>query len=448
MKAFRSTGIMVVLVALLAGYTYYEYKNAAEDAEIEKGERRIFHLLRDDLEEINLEVNGTETVIRRDGAGWKVTKPVEDVAEQSAVEGFLYTLLTQKGKEFQDEKNPNWASFGLDAAKMKVAIKGKGKTESMLVGKNAFDGRFYIRVGDDLWMGDIGLAQLLEREPNSFRTRRVYRGPEDVREVEIHLDYAGMKENYALKRTAGDKTEWTMTPDPGFPLDSMKIQAWVQKLAGVTGTDFVSEIPKGLPSMTAKLGEWTITFSQDTDGGVYITSNKNPFVYKTAASALTLVRVPRIYFRDGKLPFQFDLEQVREIRVSGKVNESFVRKDQSWELKRAAADKELDQEKLIQMVQNIKSLEAADFDAPQSAAGEQQQVDMLGAKGEVLFSMNWGGEYKSPRIFNKGQELRVVRISGGKIPIGVAKDKLDRLVDSAIIKRKTPENKAAKTESR
>jgi len=439
MTGFRSTGVMTLLVAALAGYTFYEYKNAAEDAETEKGERRIFQLLRDDLEEIELDVKGVKTIIRRDGAGWKVAHPVEDVAEQSAVEGFLYTLLTQKGKVFQEEKNPKWADFGLDPVTTSVSVKGKGKTEALQVGKNAFDGRFYIRVGGELWMGDIGLAQLLEREPNGFRTRRIYRGPDEVREVEIQLDHQGLRDTYTLKR--GDNkevTEWKMTPDPGFPLDGLKTQAWVQKLTGFTGTDFATEMPKGKSSLQAKFGEWVVQFSQDTADGVYITSNKNPFVYKSAVSALNPVRVARGYFRDGKVPFKFNLELVREIEVrSSKVKEVFVKKDETWALKRKADDVELDQEKLVQMVHHIQNLEAADF-APIKAPppGLSNAVVMRGEGGKEVFFLHWGGEYKSKLSWAPDLVLRYAQASGTAEILGLAKDKLDRLIDSAIIKKK------------
>jgi hypothetical protein len=428
---------MFALVAGLAGYTVYEYKDSEDTAGTAKGEKRIFHLLRDDLEEITILSKGTETVLKRQEGQWQMTKPVEDLAEASAVEGFIYSTLTQKGREFREAGGKvGWAEYGLEPAGGKISIRGKGKTEAMEVSsKNAFDGSFFVRVGDEVWLGDRGLAQLLEREPASFRSRKIYRGPEQVNDVEVQLDYGGVRESFRVKRS-GAEDLWTMDPDPGFAVDSAKVAEWVQKLTALHGSDFVPEMPASKPSMEVKLGGSTVTFSGDAGADVMVNVTGRPAVYKVGASSLDTVRVPKVYFRDGKAPFKFKLELVKEIEVhTGGVDNLFVKGETNWEIKRPVAGLSLDQDKLVEMIHAIQNLEAAEFVEGAKGLPPAPQIAFRGKGGETIFSLSWGSDYKPKYGFNKSSALRYARVSGLKESVGLPKDKLERLVDSAIIKK-------------
>jgi hypothetical protein len=435
---FLSTWVMAALVAVLAAYTFYEFKNSDDNVSSDKGEHRVFSLLRDDIEEISINARGVETVIQRQGDKWTLIKPIEDLAEASAVEGFVYSLLVQKGKDFRTDtdKAPVWSEFGLDPAGSKVVVRGKGKTETLEISsKNAFDGSFYIRVKDQLWLGDRALAQLLEREPASFRSRKVYRGPEQVNAVEVALDYLGEKQEYAVKR-ADDNALWKLEPDPGFAVDSAKVASWVQKIQALNGTEFMPEVPKGKPSLVLKLGGSQITFSSDIADQVFVMADQRPAVYRVAASALDTLRVPKIYFRDGRAPFKFPVELVREIEIhSGEVNNQFVKKDANWEVKQPVAGVELDQEKLVSLIQSVQSLDAAEFVDNGQGFPATPQLSFRDAAGKTLLTVAWGNAYKPKYSFNKGQSLIAVRVSGLKEVIGLPKDKLDHLVDSAIIRK-------------
>lgn len=440
---------MALIVAGLAAYTFYEFKNADDTVSAAKGEKRVFYLLRDQIEQIEITKNGVEIVLKKQNDKWQMLKPVEDLADASAVESFMYSLLTQKGKEFRgDEGKPKWADFGLEPAGSKVTIRSKDKAETLEVSsKNAFDGSYFIRVKDDLWLGDRGLAQVMEREPSAFRSRKVYRGPEPINSVEVKLDYDGTKDSYKLKR-GGAKELWTIDPAPAFAVDSAKVAEWVQKIAGLTGVEFAPEMAPGKPSMELKLGDELIAISGDISSDVFVASGKR--VYKMGAAALDTVRVPQAYFRDGKVPFKFNVELVKEIEVrTSAMNSTFVKKDSAWELKNPPKDMELDQDKLMELVHAVQSLEAAEFvDGAASGLPATPQLTFKGGDGKSLLSVSWGAEYKPKFGFNKGSTLRFAKVAGVKEALGLPKDKLDRLVDSAIIKKKAPPQTADQAEKK
>lgn len=461
MKNFKSTWIMFGAVALLAAYTFYEFKHSEEDGDTAHSEKRLFWLLRDDLQEFELTSKGATSVVRKSGDTWMLVKPVEDLAEASAVEGFIFSLLSQKGKQFQsadDIKNGKASDYGLDPVVSKITLKGKGKTETLEISsKNTFDGQYYVRSNGDkeLLIGDRALAQLVEREPSSFRSRKIFRESEDVKQIEITID-GEFKDHYALKRE-GEK--WLMTPDPGFPIDSVKTNVWMQKIQGMMPSAIVAETLTDSdrenfllkkPSMIVRMDGWELNVGQDKAEDVFVTTNKRSTVYKTSVTQIDPVRVPKIYFRDGHLPFKFDVELVREIEIhADTVQLTAVKKDNEWILKTPEKDRELDQDRLINLIQTIHSFEAQEFLTSEAGKGfpSTAQIVLKDTAGKPLYSLAWGGEYKPKFEFNKGYTFRFVRTSNSKEIVGLPKEKLDRLVESGIIKKKSsPENTTAKTE--
>lgn len=449
MKGFRGTWIMMGVVALLVAVTLYEYKTAEDDEREAKGERRLFYLLRDDLEEIELTSKGHTTVVRKEGKDWKLVKPVEDLAEPSAVEGFVFSLLQQKGKEFQTDKQAKetkFAEFGLDPVVSTIKVRGKGKTETLDVSsKNTFDGQFYVRSNGEtrVLVGDRALAQILEREPASFRSRRIYREEGEVKVIEAQID-AGVKDSYTLKR---DKEQWVMTPDPGFPVDTVKANQWMQKVQGLMPTEVVSETlgedekAKFLlkkPSLHVKMDAWEVTLGQDLSEDVYLFTNKRSTVYKAQAAAADLIRVPKEYFRNGTIPFKFELEMVREIDVNfDKLKATFVKKESTWVLKTERKGEQLNADKLVNLIQSVQTLEAQEFLGAHKGGGfpAAPQIVMKDGAGKVIYSLAWGGEYKPKYAYNKGYTFRYVKTSASQEIIGLPKEKLDRLVDSGLIKK-------------
>ncbi len=451
MGKFKSTWIMAVAVALLAAYTLYDYKQSADDGFTPKGQRRLFYLLRDDLEEIELTVRGETTRVKKDGDGWKLVQPVEDLAESSVVEGFIFSLLTQKGKEFQsdeDRKNVKPADYGLDPVVNKIVIRGKGKSEQLEISStNSFDGQFFVRSNgqSEILVGDRALAQLIEREPSSFRSRKIYRENEDVKQIDVRVD-GEFKDSYAFKR---EQDKWVMVPDPGFPIDTVKTNQWMQKVQGLTPSTVVAETVSEedrtqyllkKPSLQVKMDSWELNLGQDKAGDVYLYTNKRPTLYKAPATSANALRVPKAYFRDGREPFKLEVERVAEVEVSsGSTRGAFTKKESTWTLKGERKNEELDADKLVALMQNVAALEAQEFLGAEKGRGfpAKPQIELKDSGGKTLLAIAWGDEYKPKAAYNKDYTFRFVKSSLAKEIIGLPKEKLDRLVDSALIKKKS-----------
>ncbi|MGE4131223.1 MAG: DUF4340 domain-containing protein [Bdellovibrionales bacterium] len=463
MSKFSSTYIMAGLVALLAAYTFYEYKHADKDEEASRGEVRLFDLVRDDIEQITLHGRGSEIVIKKAGDDWQMEKPVADRAESSAIEGFLYSLLTQKGKEFRSKdeaKDTNWKDYGLDPVPMYVEIQGKGKTEKVEVAsKNAFDGSFYIRSKGELLLGDRGIAQLIEREPKSMRSRRLYRKSEDPKKVEVQFHGEGGSKSYSFLK--GEDGKWAMEPKPDHPVDSDKIKNFVTTIKGFTATEIVSDTMSDedrrnylllKPLTVISFDDWNMTVGQSKAEDIFLYTNKNPFIYKTSAANLREIAVGPEFFRNGRAPFKLEMDLVREIDIQTKdLKASFVKKESSWTSKNELKDKVLDEEKLVELVRDVQNLDAKEFfkTSVQTGWPSVPQVSLKDKEGKIVFAVTWGGEFKPKQGPNKDVPMRYVRTSQGREIFGLQKDKVDHLIKSDILKKKpVPENKTASSEKK
>ncbi|MBX3023195.1 MAG: DUF4340 domain-containing protein [Bdellovibrionales bacterium] len=462
MKGFRATWAMSALVVVLAGYTYYEYRNASRDLDRAQGERQAFTLKREDINEIRLSSKGESTLLRKEGDDWKVIEPVADLAEGTAIEGFLFQTLPIKLKTFRGEEDgpPNFAEYGLEIPDSSIELATKDAREKLDVSaKHAFDGSFYVRSNGEALLGDAGLAQIVGRPPSNFRSRRLWRNDEAaVERVDVSFD--GGRDKYTLQMTNG---KWDLEPKSAFQVDSEKVEKWIEKVQNLLPNDFEKEgltaeekskylLAKPATVVTfkykgkdGKLAEWQMTLGQDRAEDVFVYTDQRPTIYKTSKVSTAGIKVPPQFFREGKAPFQFDVEKAREVRVTvAKESHLFKKTDKGWELAEGASkDLELDQEKLVQLFQNVRNLEAQEF-VPGATVKAAPQVEIHGDGGQVLLALAWGDQYKAKSPWNGASTFRFVKTNLGKEVMGMAADKLDKLVDAHLLVNKsssTPEKK-------
>lgn len=468
MKGFRGTWLLMVLVAALAGYTFWEYRNASREMALEDGERAAFSLKREDIDEVSLTSGGVTSVFKKSGDDWRMVKPTEDMAESSAVEGFLLQALTIRLKNFREDKDKvaDWAKYGLDKPRAALALSGKGKIETVsLSTKNAFDGSFFVRLGDELYLGEAGLASIAERQPSSLRSRRLWRH-DNASVTQAAVELNGGSSKYTLSK---DGEAWSMQPSPKFKLDAAKIESWIESVqdllpADVTKetleeadkTEFLLKKPSLLVTLKGKDKDgkdidWIVTIGQDRGEEIFLYTNQRPTIYRMNRSGPTKLTVPPEYFRDGHEPFQVPVEQARKVTLrTEKVFRTFSKTDKDWALSDADKDLELDQEKLVQLFQNLHTLEAVEILDKASGVKSPPQIEVAGEGGKPLFTLAWGDDVKPKQPWNAGQSLRAVEVvsRGAKTRVAVAKDKLDKLVDSGLVRKKKTEAPAPDTASK
>lgn len=451
----RFTYLWAALVALLAGYVVYDIRQQGAGESLAAGEVRAFSFPRDQVTRFSLTREGQTITVVRDGDDWRVKQPLEDDAEETAVDGFLFALEMERLREFRDADEkaaPDWAKYGLDHPGVVVEWTSAKKTEKLEVSsKNAFDGSFYVRAGDRLLLGRSSLAQSTNRSLGGFRSRRIWRHADaEVTGAEAHF------EDHARDfKLSHDARGWALSPKPKFAIDPERLPKWLDAVEDLTASDFVKDGPTpadlkqyGLdrPRLQVdvdykvgdeKPGRWTLFVGPERGGDVFFYTSDRAVILKTAAASARKLLVSPEYFRDGRAPFSFDVERAREVRVRvGGADHVIKKGDAAWTLSDAKPGEQVNEAELVEVLTAARALEAVDYPAGPTFKGAPL-LEVRDAAGKALLKLAMGEPYAAKSTWNQGAELRAVRVTNaaGEATFGLPKAQIETLIKPRLIKK-------------
>ena len=449
---FKATYLWAILVLGLAGYTYWDYRKTAGGPELEKGERLAFSVKREDVTAIKF-TRGTDKVeLKKEGDEWRLLAPVQDWAEDSIIDGFLFGIMNEKVRGFrEDDTKPDWTKYGLVPPGVRIELATPKITQVMEISsKNAFDGSFYVRQGEELVAGASSLAQTTNRTVNSFRSRRIWRHA-DAEVTRVEADYGVPAENFSAEKVSG---VWTLRPTPKFPVDAARIEHWVTAVEDLSAAEFVRDgtedlKPYGLDRPRLKVGldyhaegeapgRWELRVGREQGGDAFFYTNDRATILKAPVATTRKILATPEYFRDGRVPFKFDAEAAREVRVrSGKLNFRARKDGATWTLVDAKDGRTLDEAEFKELVGTIGTLHAVDFPGRAVEVKGPPAVEILDQAGHPLLTLAFGADYTSKVPWNEKAAPRAVRVNGGET-FGLPKAQIENLIKERLIKEKTP----------
>lgn len=148
MRRGRST-LLLLLVALgLGAYIYFvEMKREPSDA-TPPADRVFTNLDAGTISALTFKAsNGDETSVRREGAGWRVTAPIDARADAAEVSGVTSNLASLDLSRVVDDAPTDLAAFGLDAPRIAVGFTSEGGDQRLLLGaQTATGGDLYAKL--------------------------------------------------------------------------------------------------------------------------------------------------------------------------------------------------------------------------------------------------------------------------------------------------------------
>src|SRR5207245_6257075 len=117
--------------------------------------RKTAHLLaasQGALTGIDLGYPDREIELKKGDQGWRLVKPVDAPADDTAVKGLVNTLADAEVQRTLDEAPQDPAAFGLDKPSplVKLSVKSGAEPPPIAVGKNtAIGAKSYVRKGDE-----------------------------------------------------------------------------------------------------------------------------------------------------------------------------------------------------------------------------------------------------------------------------------------------------------
>jgi hypothetical protein len=131
---------------------------------------------RDEIERIRLvPPGGDETVLSRQGTGFRVERPFADAADPDVVDPLLSDLTSLRAERFLDAPLPAAAAAGLAAGAGRIELAVRGRTEPLVIelgGEVEPAGARYLKVGGQALQGATRLGDALARAPAEWRSKR------------------------------------------------------------------------------------------------------------------------------------------------------------------------------------------------------------------------------------------------------------------------------------
>ena len=451
MKSFRATSAWAIVVLALVGYTYWDWRKSKGAPDLERGERLAFTLKRDEINSINFTRGNEKIELRREGDEWRMRAPVQDWAEDSIIDGFLFGLMNEKVRAFrEDDAQPDWAKYGLAPPGVRIELATAKASESIeLSSKNAFDGSFYVRQKDELVAGASSLAQSTNRTVNSFRSRRIWRHA-DAEVTKVTADFGAATKNFSAVK---EKGTWHLNPAPKFAVDPARVERWVSAVEDLSAAEFVRDGIEDLktyglnpPALKVGLeyhaegaapGHWDLNVGHEVGTDAFFYTNDRPTILKAPVASVRKILATPEYFRDGRAPFKFDAEAAREVRLrTPKVNLTARKSGATWALVDAKDGATLDESEFKELVGTLGTLQAVDFPGSGVAVKAAPAIEILDQGGHTLFTLALGNDYKSKAPWNQSATPRAVRVNGGET-FGLPKAQIDNLIKERLIKAKT-----------
>ena len=252
MKKNKAFWVFGALTALVVGYAIFDFRQESKKNEREDQDSQLVEFAKDQIQKINL-VTLTQTIsLEKTKDGWRMLKPIEELANEGEIDGFLRELTMEKASaKIPLEADSDLQKYGLASPKGKIEITNnlqKSLTVEVGTEKN-FQGESYIRIVGQNFVRTASLNwfRRLEQPVLEFRDRRIMREPVgQLLELEIQKKNGG---NLFFYRKEG---RWVIRGSESKMLDQNRVRELLARLNNSMVMEFVDK-PKQLRPMVVQL---------------------------------------------------------------------------------------------------------------------------------------------------------------------------------------------------
>jgi hypothetical protein len=446
------TNLVVGLVFVgLLGYVYfYEIKGREEQREAAEKSSQLLDFSDSDAEKLVIDRGDTLIVLENHDGDWVLQEPVQDAADQGAVERYLRHLNESKRERVIGDSATVAGDSGLadryqlQPPRLKVLLETEGGVlDTLFFGADSPTERFvYVQQSGDnpeIFTVRAWIYDNLNKGVFDLRDRRVLNFHEnEVRE--IRLGYVGSQ--IVLQRA--DEDTWEMQIPVEAPADEAEVDKLLKSLSGAQIEEFADEKPDeqvlSERGLTSAMLEISLLVGEDRaekrlhigaqEGGRYYVRDPSRVATFLVDSTLVQALQKRKFDLRDKEPIKFDKDAVSRIELHGSEQKIVAEKDTSgtWAIVEPEA-REAKSWKLISLLGDLEGVEVKEFvgdgveDLAPFGLEEPQLRIILRAQGEEPLEVRLGGE--------KGNRIHLVRIGVPSVYLveGKTLGKLDQNLD-------------------
>jgi hypothetical protein len=238
----RKTIIVIVLLAIVGGYSYYLSRQPKPDKT-----PKLFKIKAADIQKIDLKYPDREIVLERDGKDWRITKPIEASADKDTAGAIARAIANAEVSRTVEEKPSDLAPFGLKvpAALVTVTMKDGKVLPVLKVGKHSPVGNnAYVMSAAKpaVLLTDASLADEVNKTVDQLRSRVLIGfNQEDVNKFTIQSG-----DGAPTIEVARESGKWWILKPVRYLADQAEVSQLLDALANARVSDFVTDDPSNL----------------------------------------------------------------------------------------------------------------------------------------------------------------------------------------------------------
>ena len=272
---------LLCIAGLLFALAVFEYRRSKEKEELQKQKALIFKNGEPkDITKLSLtKQDGSRLILEKKEGRWKLIQPVNDLADPSVVEGLIEDLFDESAQSLL-EKNVKWSDYDLDPPFANLSLHSTGRRWTIGIGgEPSFDGKFYIKKDQKLFIGSSKWDHLSRPWTNSYRSKALYSQKGGFEK----LSYRKSKESYEFIQKDG-KWQWSLKES----LSQKAVEDLIDLLKGNMISHFSNK--KKQPFLNPDLeitifreagkDPWTLKIQKTTERKVQAIVSDRDFIYE------------------------------------------------------------------------------------------------------------------------------------------------------------------------
>ena len=385
-----------MIVVGTAGFAFYQYRQSQNEKLAEEKKGLIFPSLElSQIQAISIEKGNANIRVLSQEREWRMDSPVKDIADRDLIGDWIESLLSEKITVIK-EKGVDWAEYGLDqnVSSIEITTISDTKIKLDISHYSAFDGRFYIRKGESLLLGNTSWASLTDKDGDYFRSYKVLNidGHPVVLLYNSKLFKAHLKwDNYNWKWEKEEENSL-------FPLSHSDLESYWSSFSRISFEKEIYPNTKGLrkkfkllePDIElqmefAKDKKWSLKISSEIDGKFYALISTRDYIFTLSENQRERILLTEQTIRDHRQPFQFKRNEAYFMELKGYGLDIQIKKEKDkWVLLRAEVDKKVSETIEKAQTNKEKKEEAEGKIADKSTGNKVKQELNIGELKNVL----------------------------------------------------------------
>lgn len=289
----KGRGILVLALLFLGGFAVYDYFQDQKKEQKATEESRLLTLNFEQIDNFEIQKGAKKIAVKRSVNGWELTEPIQDLADNQAVDDFIKNLVPEKIIDVAREgTDVDWSLYGLDKPQGQVTLKttmGESNVFTISERKN-FEQNAFARRNQEarVLVVNSSWQSRVDKDVMDFRDRRV------LRHKIASVDVISLKNEKGLLELQRVDGKWKGSSKKEFKLDQNKVRDLLTTIADARVDEFFENNSATIPKlkelfrlnlmMDKKV--WTAKVGQASNLPIYATLSDPSWSVKLAPGAM------------------------------------------------------------------------------------------------------------------------------------------------------------------